>query len=371
VRQILVKDGQHVAAGQILVRLDDTQERASANIVSTQVISLRAELAVRQAEVQGQDTIAFPGDLERRAQREPEVRALLDSQMAAFQARRLSNQNKIAQIQQQLAKNSRSAAQARARAGAATQQLTMVREEAGMARALFDKGLMVKSRVLALDRGAASLGADVTSFNAEVERLKAENVELAKRLQQPDLEVRVQASEAMRTIHGELAAAQDRLNAAQTALERTTIRAPMAGRVISLRAATVGGVMRAGEPMLEIVPDDSQLQLKARVRLADADNVREGMPAVIRFDMLQGANVPQITGEVQTVSADAIEDPRTGDTFFEAKIAITEEQARRLPRSTFAPGRPAEVLIQTGSRTLLAYFMSPLERAQFKALREE
>jgi HlyD family type I secretion membrane fusion protein len=371
VRHILVKDGQAVTAGQVLIRLDDTQERAAAGIAASQVISLRAELAVRQAEVRGLPGVAFPSELERRAQREPDVRALLDSQLAAFDARKQSNSNRIAQIQQQLAKNSRSAAQARARAGASAQQLAMVREETAMARGLYDKGLMVKSRVLALERGGASLNADVTSFNAEIGRLQAENAELSKRLQQPDLEVRVQASEAMRTIHAELAAAQDRLNATQTALERTVIRAPLAGRVLSLRAATIGGVMRPGEPILEIVPDDSRLQLKARIRLADADNIREGMPAVIRFDMMQGTSVPQITGELQTISADVIEDPRTGETFFEAKIAITPEEARRLPRSTFAPGRPAEVLIQTGSRTLLTYFLAPLDRAQFKALREE
>jgi HlyD family secretion protein len=371
VRQILVKDGQAVAAGQILIKLDDNQERAAAGIATIQLISLRAELAVRQAEVQGLSGVLFPSDLERQAQRDPDMRALLDSQLAAFEARKLSNANKTAQIQQQLAKNSRSAAQARARALSSSQQLAMVREEADSARQLLEKGLIVKSRVLALERGVASLGADTTSFNAEIERLKAENVELAKRLQQPDLEVRVQASEAMRTILADLSAAQDRYNATQTALERTVIRAPMAGRVMSLRASTVGGVMRASEPMMEIVPDDTRLQLKARIRLADADNVREGMSAVIRFDMMQGTSVPQIAGLVQTISADAIEDPRTGDTFFEAKISIPPEEARRLPRSTFAPGRPAEVLIETGSRTLLAYFLSPLERAQFKALREE
>lgn len=371
VKLMLVREGQTVEPGQELMRLEDTQERAQASITGIQVVSLRAELAVRQAEVMGIATVTFPDDLTRRAEREVDVRSLLQSQLAAFDARRRNNANRTEQIRQQLAKNNRSAAQAQARADAMSKQLSLVKQETQSMETLLAKGLTLRSRVLALQRADANFTGEVTSLRAEVQRLKAENIELSRRLEQPGLEARVSASEAMRTVMADLVAAQDRNSAAQLALERTIIRAPMAGKVLSPRVTTIGGVVRASEPVMEIVPADDELQLKANIRLVDADNVTEGMTAVIRFDMMQGSTAPQIMGVVRTISADAIEDPRTGERYYEAKISITPEQARKVPTSTFAPGRPAEVLIETGSRTLLSYFMSSLDRAQFKALREE
>jgi HlyD family type I secretion membrane fusion protein len=175
----------------------------------------------------------------------------------------------------------------------------------------------------------------------------------------------------MRTVMSDLAAAQDKFLAAQSALERTVLRAPMAGKVLSPRTTTIGGVVRPGEPVMEIVPEDNEYQIKARIRLADSDNLKVGDMATIRFDMVQGTVAPTITGEVKTISADAVEDPRTGESYFEAKIIIPPGEAAKVPPNVMAPGRPAEVLIKTGERTLLTYFLLPLQRAQFKALREE
>jgi HlyD family type I secretion membrane fusion protein len=371
IKTILVRDGQTVEAGQVLVKLEDTQERAAAGVLGIQVVSLRAELAVRQAEVQGLSAVTFPEDLVERSKREPDVRSLLQSQLAAFDARRRSNSNQAEQIRQQIAKNSRQSQQAQARATSARKQLSLIQQERGFMQTLLDKGLTPRTRVLALQRAEANLNGEAGSLTAEIERLRSENIELSKRLEQPGLAARVQASEAMRTIMADLVAAQDRFSAARLALERTVIRAPMAGKIIQNKASTIEGVVRASEPIMEIVPAGDELQLKAKIRLVDADNVSEGMKAVIRFDMMQGTTAPQIHGIVRTISADAIEDPRSGETFFEAKISIAPDEARRLPPQTFAPGRPAEVLIETGSRTLLSYFLLPLDRARFKALREE
>lgn len=371
IKEILVKDGQPVAAGQILVKLDDRQERAVFSVAKFQALSLRAELAVRQAEVQGLGSVSFPADLTEQAAQDEDLKGILKSQTAVFEARKLSTANQAAQIQQQVLKNTRSAVQAQARAGAAAKQLSLVREEAVSMRTLLEKGLTLKSRVLALERAQASLNGEATAFAAEVQRLNAENAELSRRLEQPELSARVQASEAMRTVMADFGPAQDRLLAAQAALDRTILRAPMAGTIISSRTTTIGGVVRPGEPVMEIVPEGNGLLVKARIRLADADNVSVGDEVTIRFDMVQGASAPSISGRVTTVSADAVEDPRTGETYFEASISIADSEAIRVPQNVLAPGRPVEVLIRTGTRTLLNYFLAPLERAQYKALREE
>lgn len=371
IRQILVKDGQDVKVGQVLVKLEDAQERAAYSVAKFQALALRAELAVRQAEVQGLKEPVFPADLLEMAAREADVRGILNSQIGAFDARKRNNANQAAQIRQQVLKNTRAAQQAQARATAASKQLALVREESVSMRTLLEKGLTLKSRVLALERAQASLGGETAAFSAEVQRLNAENVELNQRLAQPELAARVQASEAMRTVMNDLGAAQDRFLAARAALDRTVLRAPMAGKVLSSRTTTIGGVVRPGEPIMDIVPEDGEFQLKARIKLADADNIKTGNEVTIRFDMVQGTTAPAITGKVTTISADAVEDPRTGEAYYEAKIAIPPSEAQRVPSNVLAPGRPAEVLIKTGERTLLSYFLMPLQRAQFKALREE
>jgi HlyD family type I secretion membrane fusion protein len=371
VKTILVKDGQTVDSGQVLVALDDAQERAAFSAARFQVVSLRAELAVRQAEVQGLAAPSFPSDLTALAASDSDVRDIVTSQTAAFEARSQSNANQTSQIKQQVLKNTQAAAQARAREIAARRQLALVREEWSAMKTLLDKGLTLKSRVLALERAQANLTGEATALSAEVQRLTAENAELTKRTQQPELTARVQASDAMRSVAGDLAAAQDRYLAARAALDRTVLRAPLAGKVLSSRVMTIGGVIRPGEPVMEIVPDDTDYLVKARIRLADSDNVKAGQDVAIRFDMAQGTSAPTITGTVASVSADAIEDPRTGESYFEARITIPLPEASRVSKDVLAPGRPAEVLIKTGERTLLSYFLSPLERAQFKALREE
>lgn len=370
VRSIAVRDGTAVKSGQVLIQLDDVQERATFEIADSQVLALTLELAVRQAELSGLEQLVLPTDLVKRRNAEPGLDALLRSQEAAFAARRHARTLKHLQIEQALAQNAQSQAQAKARAKTARTQKALVDEEARSMHALFAKGLALKSRVLALERSAAGLDGEEQAQSAELLKLKAQALDLEQQRQKPMSDEKVEAAEAMRTLLGQLAAAKERSLAARLGLERTVIRAPMDGTVMALKAATVGGVIRPGEPIMEIVPTGDHLQLKARIAPRDADNVQQGMPATVRFDLALSSDAPSVEGTVRVISADALEDQRTGQWFFEAKIEIPLREARKLPASAYAPGRPAEVLIKTGSRTLLSYLLAPFDRTAFRALRE-
>jgi HlyD family type I secretion membrane fusion protein len=159
----------------------------------------------------------------------------------------------------------------------------------------------------------------------------------------------------------------DRQLAADDTLQRTDVRAPIDGVVMAMRVNTIGGVVEPGQPLLEIVPQSDLLVARVRILPSDADNVRQGMSATVR--LAAGGRKPvQLEGSVQSISADALTDNRSGESYFEARIAIPHDDT--IPREVLAPGLPAEVLIKTGEHTILDYLFSPIERAVFQSMRD-
>jgi HlyD family type I secretion membrane fusion protein len=174
----------------------------------------------------------------------------------------------------------------------------------------------------------------------------------------------------MRTIEGQLAEVQDKLAAAKEVLERTQIRAPVSGTVVGLRPTTVGGVIRASEPLMDVVPNAGRIVIVARVSPREADRLQVGQKAQVRFDASGARNAPVVEGTLQKFSADALADQQTGALYFEAEVAVPESAKRALPAELLKPGVPATVMIKTGSRTMLGYLFAPILRARFNAIRE-
>jgi HlyD family secretion protein len=181
---------------------------------------------------------------------------------------------------------------------------------------------------------------------------------------------RAQAAEALRAVRVELAEALERRLATADTLQRTEVKAPISGTVMALRVSTIGGVVEPGQALLEIVPLSSDLVVSVRIPPRDADDVRLGMPAIVRLDADGPRSPPRINGTVQSISADALNDERTGAPFFEVRVEIPKEDIANVPADLIAPGLPAEVLIQTGSHTMVEYLFSPVERAMFRSMRD-
>jgi len=370
IRAIHVHEGSKVRAGQPLIKLDDTNARLNVSVYQAQFDALRAEQAALQAQLLGQTAVDFPADLIAR-ERDPVVGSIIRAQRAAFAARRDNVQGRKAQLSEQIGQLQNEISGDRAGSVARDEQIAMLDDEIGGLDELYKKGFATKSRILALKRAVAQLRGERAGLAAEAAKARTRESEVRILQLQADQEAQADAANALRTIQSQLAEAEDKLTAAKQVLERTEIRAPVSGTVVGMRPTTIGGVVEHGEPLMDIVPNAGRLVVAARVSPRDADKLHVGQSASIRFDGSGARNAPVVTGTLQKFSADALSDSKTGATYFEAEVAVSEQQKRQLPAELLRPGVPATVLIKTGHRTLLGYLFAPIERARFRALREQ
>jgi HlyD family type I secretion membrane fusion protein len=370
IQAIHVREGSAVKAGQPLITLDDTDARLNVSVYQAQSDALRAEQAALEAQLLGRSDIQFPPDLLKRSG-DPLVASILRSQRAAFAARRDNVSGRKAQLDQQFAQLNQSISGGGAGAAARSEQLRLLDAEIADTQMLFDKGYATKPRLLALQRAAAQLRGERAALNADSAKLRTQQSEVRILALQADRESAAEAANALRTIQSQLAEVEDKLAAARQVLARTQIRAPVSGSVVGMRPTTVGGVIQSGEALMDVVPNGGRLIVVARVSPNDADKLGIGQTASIRFDGSGARDAPVIEGIVQKFSADALTDAKSGETYFEAEVVVAEETRRALPPELLKPGVPATVMIKTGRRTVLGYLFAPIQRASFRALREQ
>jgi HlyD family type I secretion membrane fusion protein len=366
VAEILVREGDAVKQNDIVLRLNAVQAGAAAGVLNAQVDALRAEEAVRMAEATGVASVTFPAELLERRE-DPSVNAILTAESAAFDARNALARSEVEQLNQQLVQIDKSILSARAGRTTQQRQANLYEQELGALRPLMEKGLSVRYRLLDIERAAEGARGEVESLGSEIKRLEARAAETRGLRDRIDVDRRAEAAEALRTLRASLGELLDRQLAADDTLQRTDMRAPIDGVVMAMRVNTIGGVVEPGQPLLEIVPQSDLLVARVRILPSDADNVRQGMSATVR--LAAGGRKPvQLEGSVQSISADALTDNRSGESYFEARIAIPHDDTT--PREVLAPGLPAEVLIKTGEHTILDYLFSPIERAVFQSMRD-
>lgn len=366
---IHVREGSVVKAGQPLVTLDDTNARLAVSVYQSQSDALRAEQAALEAQLLGKDTIAFPQDLLAR-EGDAIVGSMLRSQRAAFAARRDNVSGRKAQLREQIGQLNQEIAGDGAGSVARAEQIKMLDEEIAGLEELYKKGFATKARLLALKRAAAQLHGERGGLAAESAQARTKQSEIRILELQADNEAQADAANSLRTIQSQLAEVQDKLTAAKQVLTRIEIRAPVSGSIVGMKPTTVGGVIRSGEPLMDVVPNAGRLVVVARVSPRDADKLNVGQEAVVRFDASGAREAPVVKGSVQKFSADALTDPQNGTLYFEAEVVVPESEKKLLPPKMLKPGVPASVMIKTGRRTLLAYLFAPIQRARFNAVRE-
>jgi HlyD family type I secretion membrane fusion protein len=293
---------------------------------------------------------------------------VLTAERAAFAARRALARSQAEQLDQQLVQIDKSIASAQAGRATQQRQAELYEKELSALQPLMEKGLTVKSRLLGIERSLEGARGEVDSLASEIMRLEARATETRGLRARIEVDRRAEAAEALRTLRSSLGELLERQLAAEDTLQRTEVRAPIDGVVMAMRVSTIGGVVEPGQPLLEIVPQSDLLVARVRILPSDADNVREGMLATVRLSAGGGRQPVQVEGEVQSISADALTDSRTGESYFEARVAMPQDTS--IPRGALAPGLPAEVLIKTGEHTILDYLFSPIERAMFRSMRD-
>jgi HlyD family type I secretion membrane fusion protein len=366
VREILVREDQRVDTGDPLVVLDDIAARTRQRLLQSERDALQAELARLEAERDGRAAAAYPAELLARRD-DPGVARLLDGEtqlLATRQAALRGQLDVLAQRQQQAREK---IAGREAESNATRTKLGYITEELRGAESLLEVGIYLKTRYYALKRAEADLQSDLGRLGADIAETRALIGEADLRMIDLRNQLRREASDRIQDVRARLREVTERLAAADDALARTRVTAPLPGTVIGLRVHTRGGVIQPGAAILEIVPRDERLVVEARIRPEDIDRVHRGMAAEVRFTAFNQRTTPVFPGEVLRISADRFTDPGLGQSFYVAQIGLDAQAGARL---ALQPGMPAEVYIVTGERTVLSYLVRPIREQIRRAMLE-
>ena len=357
--EILVREGDQVEAGQVLIRLDKTIEQSNLAVIVDQMNELKARQARLRAEIDGSDEIAFDADLAALAET-PKVRAVMNGQKELFEARRSTREGQRGILEQRIANFRDQIKGLKEQHAARSRQIDLVRDELKGVESLNKKGLAPITRVLELKRQLTQIEAQRAEHTTDIARSTNSIGEVKLQMIQVDRDLRETANTELRDIQARIQGLVERRVGAEARLARVEITAPQAGTVLALKAHTVGGVVQAGETIMEIVPGDDRLVLQAQVLPQDVNKVQAGQKSRIRLTAFDQQVTPEVFGTLLNVSADKLEDRRGAASYYVARIAIDDAELAKLQDVALVPGMPAEIFIQTGERVAISYILKPL-----------
>jgi HlyD family type I secretion membrane fusion protein len=374
IKEILVENGQHVEAGQVLAKFDDTYAGASLDLLKSQLAGALALHARLVAERDGVPEIVFSDELLTYAD-DPEVGKMIAGQVDIFNSRRerIANQEKI--LRERINKNRSEIVGLKAQIDAGEKQLVLLDEEIVTAQALFDRGLGKRSRLLALRRKAAEIAGDIGDYKAQIARVGESIAELQLQLTIPENRNLNQVTEQLNAVQERTANLRDKIHASDDILRRTAVRAPQSGTVVDLQIHTAGGVVQPGQRLMSLVPDRDRLVVDLRVDPKDIDAVYLGMPARMRMTAFNARSTAPLEGKVTSISADRVTDPLTGISYFSARVVPDEPESEAgkkvVKMAALTPGMQAEVFLVTKRRTVMDYLLEPVTRSFERAGREQ
>jgi HlyD family type I secretion membrane fusion protein len=370
VRELDVSDNAHVEEGQILMRLDPTQERAKEEMARSAVYSAIAEGAMLEAEAAGRDQITFPSELTQKTSG-PSARRAMDDETRRFEERRNARKIETSILKEKIAQSQRQIQGSAAQSDAAQTQLTSFSDEYAKLKPLADKGLITMTRLTTLERSKAETEGRIGSLQADIARLGRTIEESRLQIEQVRQKMLEEAATKLSETRAQLADAREKLRVATDTLNRTDIRAPRTGRLVNLKVHTIGAVIRNGDTLMEIVPDNDILVVAAKIPALDINHVQVGLATEVRLPSFKARSTPVAVGEVLSVAADALRDEVTHQPYYEVKVSVQVSQFPEAIREKLKPGMVADVLIATGERTLLAYLVQPMSDAIRRGVRED
>ncbi len=359
VSEIAVHDGMRVNAGDLLVRLDATQARSSLQVVSKQLDDFRARIARLVAERDGLAALQISPAMAARSD-EAGVKALLATEESLFRARANARQSQKELLQSRVAQLGEEITGLDAQLRSKAKQLELIAGELTGIQELYDKRLVPLTRLTTLQRESARIDGERGQLLSAIAETKAKIGEAQLQTVRIDQDFRTDVVKELGDAQGKEAELVERGVAARDMLDRIDIRSPVGGLVHQLVTHTVGGVIRTGETIMEIVPDVDDLLIEARLQPNDIDQVRKGQKAFIRFPAFNQRVTPQLIGLVNYISADTSRDQQSSAPYFTVRVSIPDDERRRLGDLQLLSGMPAEVFMQTGSRTMMSYLFKPI-----------
>ncbi len=372
VAELLVSEGDRVAAGEVLLRLDPGPLGSDLAIVEGELFELMARRGRLEAERDGHAAIAFADPALQAARRQPEVAELLQGQERLLVTRRVTQGQAARQMRERIIQIESQIAGLEAQLAAMDRQLVLVERELTTQRTLMSRGLSQAARVLALEREEARLQGQLGDLTARKAEARGRIAEHELEILRLSVTTRQEAIAGLRDQQYRELELIERRRALVRRMEELTLRAPAPGLVYGLEIFAPRSVLRPAEPVLYIVPDDRPLVIAARIDPIHIDALYLGQEAVLRFSAFNQRTTPELQGRLTRISADAFLDEATGRAHYEVQISLDEGEVAKLPEGlTLIPGMPVEAFLRTADHTPLVYLVKPMMDYFAKAFREE
>lgn len=369
VRRFLVEEGQQVRAGQPLVLLDATQSDASDAALRSTFYGLLAQDARLDAERLGLRTVSYPAELLAEAN-DPEIREIIATSNAEFASRQRGLAEQAQILAQRIGQSNAEIRSSDAQIVALSDQAKLLDDEEMGVNMLVDEGLERKSRLLALQRQKAFVVGEHGKLTNNLDRLRDTIGETRAQMVSLRGQMAAEAAAKQPEVQLKIAETREKMKVSRDIRNRQQIVAPIDGRIANLRLITPGGVLGAGQPILDLVPTSERIVVSARLRPTDVDMVHAGLKAEVKLTPYKARVIPNLFGTVREVSPDAIFDKDSGQLYYKVIVDISPAQLKRYPNVRLMSGMPAEVFIDLGSSSLLHMFFQPMIDSFNRSFRE-
>jgi len=370
--ELLVREGDSVEAGQTVARIQSTTQSANVALIDGQLAELYARRARLEAERDDlQELATVYGD--EAILNQPRFNEKLDGQKTLLVARRTTRETQKNLLQQRVIQQKERIAGLNVQLNSLQDRLTLSQDELVNMSDLHSKGFVSNTRLMELERESMSLKGERGSLHADVAEARSIIAEAKLEIERLSEAGREEAITELGEAEVSIVELEERRITAADALTRTEIKAPQSGRVLGLAVHTVGGVIGAGAPLMEIVPMGDKLQVAVRIESQDVDKVQTGQETLLRFSAFGSSKSPEADGKVRTVSADSNIDEITGVPYYLVEIELPENDAleKILQGNILVPGMPVEAFIRTGSKSAISYMLKPLTDSFARSMREE
>ncbi len=370
IKEVLVREGQQVKEGQLLLKLDEAAARANFESARQRYMGLRAMEGRLSAEQRGMGKIAWHPDLQD-GLADPQIRQMVLTQEQLFDSRRASLRADLQSIEESIQGQEGLLQAYNAMIGNRRNTLALLNEELKNTSGLVKEGYAPRNRQLELERMVSEASSSIAELIGNITRSQRSIAELRQRVIARQQEYRKEVESQIADVGREVSVDVEKFRAARDDLGRIEIKSPAAGQVVGLAFQTVGGVIGPGQKLMDIVPSSQTLLLEARVAPHMIDRVQADLPVDVRFSSF--AHSPQLVveGKVASVSADLLIDNHTGAGYFLARVAVTPEGMKKLGKRQMQAGMPVEVIFVTGERSLLTYLLHPLTKRVSASMKEE
>jgi HlyD family secretion protein len=365
---ILVKNGDKVEAGEVIVRLDPTQTKAQLGVVTSQQVQLKGRKSRLEAERDQTASVIFPADFKTSF---PEAADIARSEERLFQARQEGKTGQKSQLNERVGQLRKEIEGLTAQLAAKETEILLMTEELARVEGMRKQNLVPVTRLLQSERDLTRLKGENGLLVSNVAKAQGQISEIELQIISLDQTMQTESMKELREVEARLSELLEREVAAQDQLNRIDIKAPRPGIVNDMQIHTVGGVISAGETLMTIVPNDEKLAIEIRVAPTDIDQMQIGQRATLHFSAFNRQQTPEFPGEVSQIAANLTKEPQTGVSYYVARLAISAEKQDEARQLKLVPGMPVETFIETGERTAISYLFKPIRDQISRAFKED